>query len=163
MTRQPTLFDMAMHDELEHTTLWARGLQQDLAVAEGRIAALKAENTRLQQQVQSLEEQVSTLRRLGRAECIFNTPFPWQRDQADIQGLVKALTHLAAEVHPDRWQGSAVAEELTKRVLALREKITRAPHDIDAHSAADHRDCHRRWRALRERLPPRWRAPQPGA
>lgn len=40
--------------------------------------------------------------------------------------LATALTHLAAEVHPDHWQDSAVATEMTKRVLALREKITRA-------------------------------------
>jgi hypothetical protein len=35
----------------------------------------------------------------------------------------RALRHLAAVAHPDRWQGHAVAEELTKLVLDLREQV----------------------------------------
>ena len=37
--------------------------------------------------------------------------------------LDRALQCLAAEVHPDHWQGSPIAEELVKRVLALRVSV----------------------------------------
>jgi chromosome segregation ATPase len=37
--------------------------------------------------------------------------------------LDRALKLLAAQVHPDRWQGSPIAEELTKEVLALRDRV----------------------------------------
>jgi hypothetical protein len=33
------------------------------------------------------------------------------------------LTKLLSVVHPDKWQGSPVAEELTKAVLELRERL----------------------------------------
>jgi hypothetical protein len=45
--------------------------------------------------------------------------------RASMPAAQVAWPHLAAAVHPDRWQGSPVAEEVTKRVLALRDTLTR--------------------------------------
>jgi hypothetical protein len=48
------------------------------------------------------------------------TPAPVPADQA---WLVKELTRLLSVCHPDKWQGAAVAEELTKAVLAVRQRL----------------------------------------
>jgi chromosome segregation ATPase len=42
---------------------------------------------------------------------------------ADQAWLVKELTRLLSVCHPDKWQGAAVAEELTKEVLKVRQRL----------------------------------------
>jgi chromosome segregation ATPase len=41
----------------------------------------------------------------------------------DQTWLLKEVTRLLTVCHPDKWQGSAVAEELTKEVLAVRQRL----------------------------------------
>jgi hypothetical protein len=48
------------------------------------------------------------------------TPEPVGADQA---WLVKELTRLLSVCHPDKWQNSPVAEELTKEVLKVRQRL----------------------------------------
>jgi hypothetical protein len=42
---------------------------------------------------------------------------------ADQAWLVKELTRLLSVCHPDKWQGAPVAEELTKEVLKVRQRL----------------------------------------
>ena len=121
---QQTLFDMAMRDELEAVTWGYQALQRDLEQARAHIHGLEAENQRLTQRIHVLETEAS-LRpwEILIARCQAHGPHGADDVRAE---LATALTHLAATVHPDRWQDSAVAEELTKRVLALRDKVKRA-------------------------------------
>jgi hypothetical protein len=41
----------------------------------------------------------------------------------DQPWLLKELTRLLTICHPDKWQGSPVAEELTKQVLVVRQRL----------------------------------------
>jgi len=126
MARQATLFDETMRQTAEQATWRADGLQDALSEAWKTIERLEAENAQLRQKVQALTAQLNTLRQRGVKELarIFRMPlYPWQDGQAEPQDLVKALTKLAAEVHPDRHGGSAIAEECTKAVLHLRDSL----------------------------------------
>ena len=124
MSRQHTLFDMAMRDELEAVTCGYQSLWRDLEQARARIHGLEEEHQRLTQRINELETEASLRQwEIIIARCQAHGPHSADDVRAE---LTTALTHLAAEVHPDRWQDSAVAEELTKRVLALRDKVKRA-------------------------------------
>jgi TolA-binding protein len=108
---QAALFDLEMHARLERTTLAADGLWRDLQEAQQRIAHLETENTRLRKQVQDVQRQLDAARRFGHATV-------------EREALVKALTALVGKCHPDKWQGSPVAEEVTKELLSLRDTLT---------------------------------------
>src|SRR5262249_20996946 len=133
--QQPTLFDEAMRQTAEQATWRADVLRADLHAAEETIEHLEAENARLRQQVQSLEKDKEWAElRLAALQGSIGSMLREERARLGAETeaeskarLVKALTQLTAEVHPDRWQGSPVAEELTKRVLALRDTLTHPP------------------------------------
>lgn len=80
---------------------------------------LKRENLRLIRRTVELAADVSALHRTATTRALPN--------QAH---LTKALTHLIAAAHPDRWaQGqpaTALAHELTTALLALRAQIQKA-------------------------------------
>lgn len=42
---------------------------------------------------------------------------------AERQMLVKDLTRLLAVCHPDRWQDSPVATEISKQLIAIRDRL----------------------------------------
>jgi len=121
MACQGTLFDEQLRARAEQATWEVAGLQDELTEARTRIAALERERETLRMRLATLERAERDAATLRRVRQGLGLPMP---DDDDRDRLVKALTRLAAEVHPDRWQGSPVAEELTKRVLALRDTLT---------------------------------------
>ena len=130
MPRQPqqgTLFDEQCRQTAEQVTWWAEGLRQDLHEAQTDLASLEAENAELRQQVQRLtkEKEWAELRLAALQGSLGHTLREVRTEtEADSKArLVRALTRLAAEVHPDRHGGSEVAEECTKAVLRLRDSL----------------------------------------
>jgi hypothetical protein len=121
MTEQLVLFDAHLHDEVEQLRARVVAAEAALDEAERENHHLTADKAALTQRVRDLEIRMHL----------------WQA-RADMQELLRvlerghvpqvremhaALTRLAAQVHPDRWQGSPVAEECTKLVLALRDRF----------------------------------------
>lgn len=118
---QGTLFDVPAHEELSQLRTQLASLQEDYDVQGGRYDSLTEENQRLMREVATLQRTIQFLELVARS-----TPHAPQastvHDMVPLATLERLLTKLAAEVHPDRWQGSPVAEEAVKRVLALRDK-----------------------------------------
>lgn len=61
MSRQPTLFDMAMRDKLETVTWGYQALQRDLEQARAHIQGLEDANQRLTQENQRLTQRIHAL------------------------------------------------------------------------------------------------------
>jgi hypothetical protein len=77
------------------------------------VQRLTADNERMRTTIARQQE------RLDRAKYHYRQ----LRDYSiPLSTLDRALTLLAATVHPDRWQGSLVAGECTKAVLTLRDR-----------------------------------------
>ena len=133
--QQLTLFDGRVRHELEQTMWRMQDLRHSLGEDQARFQEADAENTALRSRVGALEaektrleQRVWVLEAEARVrEWAMRLASPGLPAGDDARAaLIRALTRLAADVHPDRWQDSAVAEEVTKRVLALRDTLTRA-------------------------------------
>lgn len=118
---QPSLFDAQLYSDVERlrTTLEAltAAREKDLAVLLYKNDLLAREQKILKAHIQRLEAENSALTTLLRLGVQSTAPEPARYD------LVRALTQLAAQVHPDRHGGAALATELTQAVLQLRDKM----------------------------------------
>lgn len=122
---QPSLFDAQLQSsEVERlrakiTTLEAMAdeRQKDLAALTYKHDLLARERTILKGYIQRLEAENSALTTLLRLGAQRFAPEPATQD------LVRALTQLAARVHPDRHGGAALATELTQEVLKVRDEV----------------------------------------
>lgn len=94
-------------------------LCQQLAETRRANAHLREERRALQRRIIQLEAETSALTTLLRRGTQLSAP----ASQSSTDALVRALTRLAAQVHPDRHGGAAVAEEVTKAVLKLRDEL----------------------------------------
>lgn len=117
---QGSLFDEQMRVQAEQSVWWAEDLRRQLTAAEARLTAVERERDALRQRLAEMERAARDADMLERVRQGLGLP---ARGAGDRGRLLKALTHLAAEVHPDRWQGSPVAEECTKAVLRLRDTL----------------------------------------
>ena len=93
-----------------HATIHA--LQEQLNATQAQLAATQGD-------IRDLTVRNTALDTLLRLHPTPSTP----ADSIPRTTLDRALKCLAAEVHPDRWQGSPIADELVKRVLALRVRV----------------------------------------
>lgn len=118
---QPSLFDAQLYSEVERlrTTLEAvtAAHEKDLAALFYKNDLLARELKILKDHIQRLEAENSALTTLLRLGAQRFAPEPARHD------LVRALTQLAAQVHPDRHGGAALATELTQAVLRVRDQF----------------------------------------
>jgi hypothetical protein len=109
-------------------------LREELARGHARITDLEAENQRQQEELriagraywQDLDE---AYRRLDTWRKAYELLREHHQEQPAPPGAIerawieRELTRLVAVTHPDKWAGSPAAEELTKQVLALRQRV----------------------------------------
>ena len=118
---QSSLFDVQLHSEAERLRATLETVtaahEKDLAALFYKNDLLARELKILKDYIQRLETENSTLTTLLRLGAQRFAPEPTRHD------LVRALTQLAAQVHPDRHSGATLATELTQQVLALRDQI----------------------------------------
>ena len=84
---------------------------------QAEMRALQSESTGLSDRIRHLQTEnaaLTTLLRLGPRSAPAS---------GATQDFVRALTQLAAQVHPDRHGGAALATELTQAVLKVRDEI----------------------------------------
>jgi hypothetical protein len=133
MPQEATLFDMQLHAQAERLTIATASYREECDRLYAEVNRLLAEKAHLQQQVQHLAAEhraqavsLAFWRDKARAylQAWVGGPTP-QPGASDRPTLAKELTRLAAQCHPDRWQGSPVAEECTKAVLRLRDSLSR--------------------------------------
>ena len=118
---QPSLFDVQLHSDAERlrATLKALSAEHEKDVASFVLKSdLQARELKiLKDRLTNLEAENSALTTLLRLGAQRFAPEPATQD------LVRALTQLAARVHPDRHGGAALATELTQEVLKVRDEV----------------------------------------
>jgi hypothetical protein len=104
ITERDMLVDQLQEAKLAQWTAVSDRLVLDKALREANAKILL---------LQTMADNLHDMLRLQTAD-----PVP-----ADQAWLVKELTRLLSVCHPDKWRGSPVAEELTKAVLAVRQRL----------------------------------------
>jgi hypothetical protein len=112
---QLSLWDEDLRQTVAHLQYIFSDLRQD-------NHELRTDNQRLTQRIVALETQITTLQRDNMQLRLATLHAPPGAASTRRQ-LDRALRRLLTVCHPDKWQGHAVAEALTKAVLDLRERL----------------------------------------